>query len=227
MYVCPWRVEGEQSRDTELYVTKAMPKEEMDRILDSLDTFSVIAFTASGFAPLFKDIQQTTMSELVEVASSDPEMIEAAARLRLPVERTHATFGTMKLDRRIGTFEADLLCAGGRVVLTVDAVKDEPNASHLEVAESIWSDFSGFDDRARRTAARELLTLKNESWLDDDNEQEITETEFRRRMKLTYISITDQSDITFGYNDGGLFHGHTIQVSGSLDSGFSDAEICG
>mgnify|MGYP000913203637 FL=1 len=72
-----------------------------------------------------------------------------------------------------------------------------------------------------------LLDVKNSSWL-EENELDLTENEFRKRLTLESITVMDLGDIEFWFNDGDLFWGHSILVSGNLlTSEASYAEIYG
>ena len=73
---------------------------------------------------------------------------------------------------------------------------------------------------------KELLPLKNETWL-EEGESPFSAEKFKSRMMLQSISIYPNGDIEFWHDDGDLFWGHSIQISGSLDEGLSEADIPG
>jgi hypothetical protein len=99
-------------------------------------------------------------------------------------------------------------------------------ASAVAVAESLFNDQDARNRRARDYAADRLLELKNDSWLDED-EVEISRAEFISRMQIASISINQNGDFHLWYEDGGLFFGHLILVSGNLERGLSDTGIHG
>jgi hypothetical protein len=57
--------------------------------------------------------------------------------------------------------------------------------------------------------AKKLISLKNESWL-KENETELTETEFIKRIKLTSIFFFGKGNSELIFNDGNLFCEHEI-----------------
>jgi hypothetical protein len=70
------------------------------------------------------------------------------------------------------------------------------------------------------------LPLKNESWL-GDNESEVSAEAFVERLALQSITVYPDGELEFGFEDGDLFWGHFIIVSGSLSEGPRDASIAG
>ena len=46
-------------------------------------------------------------------------------------------------------------------------------------------------------------------------------------MSIESISIDESGDVTFWHDDGGLFLGHAISISGTLSEGLTNASIAG
>jgi len=67
------------------------------------------------------------------------------------------------------------------------------------------------------------LPLKNDNWL-GDGETEVNAKQYKARMKLEEITVTPRGSFDFWHHDGGLFWGHSIQVSGNLTKGPTDAD---
>ncbi len=80
--------------------------------------------------------------------------------------------------------------------------------------------------RPQDYAVAELLPLKNESWLDED-EKPITPEQFRSRMSLESLVFYPDGDVTFYHRDGDLFWGHCIQIGMNNRGDFHDADIPG
>ncbi len=57
--------------------------------------------------------------------------------------------------------------------------------------------------------------------------QEFSAREFLSKMRLESISVDEYGDLTFWHNDGDLFWGHAIQISGNLSEGLKGADIPG
>ena len=75
-------------------------------------------------------------------------------------------------------------------------------------------------------AVERLLTLKNDSWLDDE-EDEVTAAEFSSRLRPEGVTVYQDGQFEFFYSDGDLFWGHSIQLKGNIDQGLRSAAIAG
>jgi hypothetical protein len=51
--------------------------------------------------------------------------------------------------------------------------------------------------------------------------------DFLSKMSLESISLDEDGGLTFWHNDGDLFWGHAIQISGNLTDGLKSADIPG
>jgi hypothetical protein len=51
--------------------------------------------------------------------------------------------------------------------------------------------------------------------------------EFKARMALESVTVEADGSFQFWYGDGDLFWGHSIQVSGNLAEGPTDASLAG
>jgi hypothetical protein len=227
----PWRrdgrAEGQDIHKSELRITKPMSEKDIARMNKQVDAMSVIALTAHDFES-FHAGQSATLGEIVDFNHPDAVMRAAAKQLQVPVRFHHHTLGELKLDRSVNWFSVDLLYGGAIVTLSVDSVDDAPNPQQLLSAETVWKDIHSFDARAKEFASAELLSLKNESWLEEETkEPQVTDKDFKSRMTLKWISIADDDEFSFSYSDGGLFWGHAIDVSGTVKDGFADADISG
>ncbi|HTE42068.1 MAG TPA: DUF2262 domain-containing protein [Steroidobacteraceae bacterium] len=226
-HLSPWRADDDVVQKSELRITKAMSEKDIEKMNKKIDGMAVITLTAHDFTP-FHSGQSATLDEVLDFNHDDAEMRAAAAQLRVPVKVHHHTLGELKLDRSVNWFSVDLLYGGAIVTLSVDSVDDAPSPSQLVSAEAIWKDIHSFDARAKEFASGELLALKNELWLEEEQEvTEVTDKEFRNRMTLKWISISDDEEFSFSYSDGELFWGHAIDITGTVKNGFSDADVSG
>lgn len=96
----------------------------------------------------------------------------------------------------------------------------------MNYAEALWSEARNWHARACSRAVEDLLDLKNGEWL-EEGEPRLDAAGFRDRMTLKTIEVSDEGDMEFWFDDGDLFWGHMIQVSGSRSEGLTDADICG
>jgi hypothetical protein len=142
------------------------------------------------------------------------------------MSRRHERFGELTFDPRVGWYEASTTWSGAPVRLNLVAEDDEALNAALAHAVELWNDQPGWTARVRDRAVDELLGLKNGTWLEED-EDEVSREAFVGRMVLQSISVHPEGEFEFWHDDGDLFWGHSIQVSGNLQEGPTDAGIAG
>jgi len=160
--------------------------------------------------------REAERDQLVEVAE------ELAKRVVINTER----FGELTLDRSIDWFEGRVNWNGQSVRVTFPTDEDQDISDALKVAEKLWDEQSSWKQQVDDYAVDELLSLKNQDWLDED-ESPVTPEQFKSRMTLQSISIDRDGTIEFWHDDGDLFWGHSIMISGSLAEGLTQADIPG
>jgi hypothetical protein len=227
-HVKPWRVLGQDIQSSELCITKPMPRDQIAFFRQAILATSVLSFSIHDLSPTERGTYTATLEILNAntISEDDPEMAAAAEKLRQPVEIKTAYFGILKLDRRVNLFEGEVEYAGRRVWFSVPARTDstEIEGDALTLAESVWPAIQSFDQKARQLASAQLLELKNDNWLGDD-EDDLTDSQFQTRIALHAVYVSGDGEIMFYYDDGGIFCGHSIDVSGTVDGGFTGASI--
>lgn len=73
---------------------------------------------------------------------------------------------------------------------------------------------------------QELLDLKNEAWLDED-EDPVTADEFKALLEFNELSVYDDGGIAFVFDGGDLFWGHFVTISTDADYQFISADLEG
>ncbi|RZK57401.1 MAG: DUF2262 domain-containing protein [Pedobacter sp.] len=71
-----------------------------------------------------------------------------------------------------------------------------------------------------------LLQLKNDSWLDED-QQPVTKEDFIKSMQLISIDFASNAAFDLYFDDGDLFYGHTIIVNVNSKREIKNASIAG
>ena len=101
------------------------------------------------------------------------------------------------------------------------------NKEELKKVKNIFSNIEIIDfiEKAKDYAAKKLLKLKNDLWL-EDNEKEVSKKEFKTRMEFTSLYVFSET-ANFYFDDGDLFWGHTIEVTVNQNLEFTDANIVG
>jgi hypothetical protein len=165
------------------------------------------------------------LKRIVAVGVADADLAEVAAELRGPIRLAHPDLGTLEYDRRYDWFSGRSVWCGEIVEVSLSGDPDAPEAV-AAAASRLFSDQAGWDRRVRDFAVERLLPLKNDVWLGED-EPELAREDFLARMTLTSIDVDESGSFTFWHSDGDLFGGHSIQVSGNLDSGPTAVDIPG
>lgn len=175
---------------------------------------------------LTKEEDRGVLAGVSNVQARDAELAELAVELKKPVVITTNRFGELTLDRYLRRFEGHASWNGERIQISFRA--DENYAVHagLAVAEALWNDQATWKRKVEDFAVKKLLRLKNDNWL-DDGEVPLTAQQFKSRMQLESVSFGQDGEFDFWHNDGDLFWGHSIQISGSLTKGLTRADIPG
>ena len=79
----------------------------------------------------------------------------------------------------------------------------------------MWRAQKSWRAKVMAYAVKQLLPLKNDTWLGDD-EQPLSAKQFQARMKLDSITVSPDGSFDFWHDDGDLFWGHSIQISGGF-----------
>lgn len=193
----------------------------------------LIALALRALMPKLQEPAQRLMRATAESIAEDPlpghsaddELAEQAVVMQKPVTMEDDFFGTLTLDRRIDTFETDAKWGSSVATLSVEGPAEEV-ASSLQCARQLWAAQPDFHARIVACAVEHLLALKNDTWLDED-EEELTPKQFTERMRIQTISVDPSGAFEFWFDDGDLFYGHSIMVSGDLAAGPTDADIHG
>ena len=160
----------------------------------------------------------------------DPELKAILDEQKKPVTFWENGLGTFALNRAVGWFEAEGDWLGQPVRLEFD--RDENRADCLSHFHTLMEGQEEWDRRVRSLAADKLLSLANDWEADaagseDREAEEITREDFISRMELDAVQVYEDGAFDFWFNDGDLFWGHAIHVTGSLETGPEDAQMEG
>ena len=158
----------------------------------------------------------------------DPEMKAILEEQKKPVSIWVPELGTFTLNRLVNWFEAEVEWLGQPARLDID--REEDWDACVEQAKALMADQKSWDEKVRSFAADQLLEQAND-WAQDAAEgeepEEITREQFMERLELDAVQISADGRFEFWFNDGDLFWGHAIHVTGSLDQGPEMAQMEG
>ena len=204
-----------------------------DRLMDYLRQRVPRDFIIKCRARLSVDGSRLLMLELPQ-PGFDPDLKAILDEQKKPVSTWVEGLGTFTLNRTVDWFEATVDWLGSEIALDFDQGVPEEMASAQETGRTLMASQADWDHRVRSYAAQELLSLAND-WAADAREEEdedsgaplVTQEQFMERMELESIQLLPQGGFEFWFNDGDLFWGHSIHVTGSLESGPESAQMEG
>ncbi|MCQ4086396.1 DUF2262 domain-containing protein [Saccharibacillus sp. JS10] len=134
--------------------------------------------------------------------------------------------GTFVFQPESQVFSSEYQFGEHRIEIRLEQSERKQALESLDRLEKIVGELPNLDLAARCYAAKELLELKNDSWLDED-EEECSETIFIQRMQLESLTLSEDGDLAFWYEDGDLFWGHSICVHRSGKEQWLSADMMG
>lgn len=215
-------------RKEKLLVRRDIDECQLKNYRERLPDFGVVAMEAAIVEESDSGKPQALLYTLLPDTPERTDLSELAEDLRKPVTTEDEQFGTFTLDRTLNWHEAMALWRGISVRLNLDSYNDDETfpCESLEHAKTLWLDQERWDREIRDSLVKELLDLKNGSWLDED-ELELNAEEFLRRVSLTSITVRPGGSFEFWYDDGDLFWGHSIMASCSFENGIGKVGIHG
>ncbi|MEE1672479.1 DUF2262 domain-containing protein [Agarivorans aestuarii] len=221
-----WKELGGEINNSSLILSKDLTDDELKDIQAKVKSKSLVQFKVklSKISP-FGDARAQLISILD--APDDIDLDAALEKFKEPVEVTHKEFGDFILDKSVDWFEGNVSWVGKsiRVSVSIDEDNGSPEGG-FKTIEALHRDASRWSKKITKYAVSELLELKNDIWL-MEGQQELTAKNFVDSMQLESIAVYPDGEFEFWHNDGGLFWGHSILISGSLSDGPNDADIPG
>jgi hypothetical protein len=166
------------------------------------------------------------LEEFIDHGASDEQLQNFMADLQNPITLEHKTFGTFTFERNFGWYTARTKFQRTKVVLQLSAQEQSDAEAAAKVAQELFKNAAAWKKRILNYATDQLLSVKNDDWLDDD-ETPLTARQFKAALVLESVNASPDGNFTFWYSDGELFGGHGIEISGSLTDGPNDASIQG
>lgn len=177
-----------------------------------------------------KEMKQGQCLWLLEVLERDccEDRLEAILKeFQRPVTIQPIGCEELLLDKNLWLFSGKGNWTGEICGVHLEA--DEAGSESAKEAEAIWQklleDSEKWDEQARRFAAENLIDSANDWRLED--EEEITEEEFAKRLTISEIAITPDGEFEFYYDDDNMFAGHVVIVSGNVEEGMEEATFAG
>lgn len=224
-----WRRQGGELVHQAATVRKRCSQAEVDAIFKALSAYSVFQIECKLIeSPEGLDKPQIELLRIISTDLNDPALKQAVDELKKPVTYKDGQFGLFTLDRSVHWYNAQTTWVGTATQLSLDSgarIHAFPQES-LEQARKLWKDAKLWDGQIQSCILKDLLDLKNGRWL-QEGERKLTADGFLRRITLSSIVVRSDGSFEFWYDDGDLFLGHSIMVSGSIGGGLDYAGLQG
>lgn len=221
-----WRIKGGSIDERELHITRpGLSDAKLREWMDAIESETLLRVKVRFPARQKEGWMAAELVQMVGIDTSDGELNAKAVEWRKPVKVRRPNLGTFTLNRRFNEYEANIIWVSKRVRLALrrDGTDDEAvfvAAQALCKAQRTW------DNRVRAFAAKELMTDVYDDWLESHGKR-LTRRAFEAQMKLGGIALSADGGFEFWFDDGDMFGGHAIMVSGTLTDGPTDAGIHG
>jgi len=220
-HLAAWRGDKNLRRE-KLRCEMPVSKPALAEFMKLIRPYSIIEARIADVTP-----KGVALLETVRVfPGEDGELNNVKDELLTPIRIDTPHFGVLELDRRFGHYVGQIDWCGSKVALNLSCSDHKAPDAVLAVAQALFSAREDWSTRVKEFAADRLLSLKNDNWLQDD-ENDLSRGDFISRMTLKEISIDESGSFTFWHDDGDLFWGHTIAIRGSITEGLNDADIPG
>jgi hypothetical protein len=203
-----------------------MSREELHRARAQVTPYAVLRVTARVDANSVFNTPQALLEPVIGIDTSDSVLNAHADQLQKAVLYNDPTFGTFTLDRRVNWYTAQVMWDDKAISLSLSADDSSELQEALNAARVLWESQAAWAQRISDYAVEQVLPLKNGTWR-EPGEPELTAQEFKERMRLESITVEPDGSFDFWHNDGDLFWGHSIQISGSVTGGPTSADIPG
>jgi hypothetical protein len=222
-----WRIDGAEVQTQALTIRRKVTDEQLRSFQETIRPHRILRIRVHVGPEVSADeTRKALLESIIELDAPDAELRDHAKRMQETVTHEDGVFGALTLDRSVGWYTAKTAWKGNLVKLNCPVEKPEDLADALRTAHALWRDQDRWKQQIGDFAVEELLPLKNDNWL-DENEAEVTADQFRSRMMLDAVTVYPDGSFEFWHNDGDLFWGHAILIDGNLSEGPTGADIPG
>jgi hypothetical protein len=217
-----WYKEDKNVSNTSLYVYKEVEHSKVRELMDKVKKESVIKIRIK--CPI-----ENSRVELIDIEETDfyDEILQPYLdEIKREVAYIDDNLGTLVYDKGVEWFSKNMQWCSNYAELVFNTNDVDELKRMIRDYSFVLENNKEWDVKAREFAALKLLDLKNDFWLDED-EAELTHSDFVNRIGLESLSIESDGGLTFWFKDGDIFAGHVIIVKANSNGEFLDAEMAG
>ncbi|QUH28503.1 DUF2262 domain-containing protein [Vallitalea guaymasensis] len=217
-----WYTNNSQINTENLRVTKNVQDVELRKMMNKAVGETVVKILYTG------DIinGKVEFDSILDYNFYDSKLQPYIEDIRKDIIYNDNELGNFILNKSVDTYCCILDWCGIKAELVMETNEEIELVDLIEKYKERFTEQMYWNTKVKKFASKELISLKNDSWLEDD-EKEMSELEFQSSMSLESLVLYTDDSYTFWYNDGDLFGGHVIIVEGNLDDGLLRAEIAG
>lgn len=204
-----------------IYVTKEIPS--IDKKVKGIEPLTIIQISGKEFT--HHDQKRIRLNKVLKSNVDNNRLERILAKRKEPVIYESTKLGKFELDRQLDWYEGKTDWNGKLIDVFLSGELDKLDYTEQN-ALLIVQNQQGWDNFIKEKICKELLTLKNDSWLDED-EKPLTANEFISKIYLESITINNTDDFQMCFNDGDIFWGHAIIVETDLKKNIEDIGIAG
>ncbi len=173
-----------------------------------------------------KNCDEFMVVEVIQRELSERRLELILEEYKKPVILDDKILGKFELNKDFEIFEGSMKWLDKKILvhLEVDSEDTETWKSALDILKIYYKEQEFRDNDFRKFASEELTELAND-WLEDED-KEITEEEFFKRISLMELVIDCDGNITAYYDDDDMFYGHVIEIVGTINK-LDSADIAG
>lgn len=219
---CAYAKNGSEVLNEGIYVKKDIPH--IDVEVPGLEAMAIVEI--KGEEILFHSQKRILLDSIISTTVSHPNLEVIREERQQAVIYESETFGPCKLDRKYKWFRCEYTWMETVINLYFNTDQLEEMEELEKTALSLFNKEEDWDQRIKQKITEELLSIKNENWL-EENENPLTPEEFQDKIRVEAINIHPESDFQFWYDDGDTFWGHSISIDGKLDGTLEEVGIHG
>ena len=166
--------------------------------------------------------------EVLESHVQCEELLNIQKDYRKPVIVEDQQLGTFVLNKDYSCFSGKVKWNDQNISVSMEVNKND-RCTWEQVFENLRFLFNNMQQKDlefRQYAAEQLTELAND-WLQDEEDDEITEDLFVSRINLVELAMDYNGYYSLYYNDDDMFWGHIIDIVGSIETGPTSADIAG
>ncbi|WP_157154398.1 DUF2262 domain-containing protein [Brachyspira murdochii] len=165
------------------------------------------------------------LEDIIDTNYKDNDLNIILEKYSEPVYYKDEELGNFELDKNIDMFSKDILWNDNNISVLFEDIDEELNKKSVDIIKKIFNNKKDIDKKLKEYISENMLEDAN-IWNDDAEKPHINREEFEKLITLTSITISEDI-ITFWFDDGDIFWGHTIVVESDCDFNFTDAHIEG